>query len=209
MPSRRKKPSPTSKAKPAVKPQRAKVSLRPSSAVPVPVPSTSVEGSKEREHEITRLLSLCLPHVEIVRRMERKYGLSSAYCHNVINRAYADWEKRASVGGKDMRRERMRDTLGLLLDRALGIMDVKSAIVAADRLCKMDGLYAPDKIEIADGTVAANEPDRVRARIRDLVLRHGEKLGLPVGMPTGAPVPVQSVGHVNADVPDEKKSAAN
>lgn len=207
MKSRRKKPSPTSKAKPvALKPRRAKVSVKPLSAVPAPVASTFVEPPKEREHEITRLLSLCLPHVEIVRRMERKYGLTAAYCHDVINRAYADWEKRASVGGKDMRRERMRDTLGLLLDRALGIMDVKSAIVAADRLCKMDGLYAPDKVEISDGTVAANEPDRVRARIRDLVLRHGDKLGLR--MPVGAPVPVQSVEHVNADAPDVK-SAAN
>jgi hypothetical protein len=158
-------------------------STAPASNASAPAPAANVlatgaDALKEREYEITRLVALCLPHVEIVRRMRRKYGLEGGWVQEVIKNVYATWEARSNSTGKDTRREQMRNTLGLLLDRALSIMDVKTAVVAADRLSKLDGLYAPEKVELSNGTVAETEPDRVRDRMRALVEKHADKLGI-------------------------------
>lgn len=159
-------------------------SSTPASAVTAPalaasVRATSAETAKEREYEIARLVTLSLPHAEIARRMTRKYGMPPSTTQAVIARCYAHWEKIAqNETGRDTKRAKMRETLGLLMDRALAIMDVKSAVVAADRIAKLDGLYAPEKIELGDGTVAQSEPDRVRERMRELIQKHGEKIGL-------------------------------
>lgn len=143
------------------------------------VNATGADSMKEREYEIARLAALALPHAEIIRRMSRKYGLSEDWTRDILKKCYDHWTKIGQTDeARDTRRARMRDTLGLLMDRAVAIMDIKSAIVAADRMCKLDGLYAAEKIEIGDGTLAKSEPDRVRERMRELIQKHGERIGL-------------------------------
>lgn len=177
--SRAKKKVAAKLAAPATSTSSTPASIESAPAPAARVNATGADAMKEREYEIARLCALALPHAEIVRRMARKFSLSETWTREVIAKCYAHWDKIGQTDeARDSRRARMRDTLGLLMDRAVAIMDIKSAIVAADRMCKLDGLYAAEKIEVGDGTLAKSEPDRVRERMRELIQKHGEKIGL-------------------------------
>lgn len=139
--------------------------------------------SAERELEVGRLLSQCVPHLQIRAYLKQKWGCSEETVRRAINEVYYRWGQ-AAQPEKDSRREQMRQALMDFYTAARKHGAYAPAVTALDRLCRIDGLYAPEKLEVAEGQsqdIASSNPDAIRARIVELYERFKHAGGAAVG----------------------------
>lgn len=148
----------------------------------------------ERQYEIERLLTQCVPHPQIRRYLSQKWGITEHTVDAYVRETYRRWAALPAMD-KDGRREQMRQVLSEFYQRAMRAGNHSAAVTALDRLSKLDGLYAPEKVEVRDSSaeVASTDPDRVRQRIVELYRKH---LGvLPEGATTAAPADPDPTTH--------------
>lgn len=143
-----------------------------------------------RTNALTRPPKLPLEHlVEVERRMcmmqrERKIVEDLALLWNIpkttikryLEAVRAEWLKLRPMQ-IEQRRVFLRSALEEIVSRSFALDDMRAATLAVDKLCKLDGLYEPERVEHGIvgslGTVEVGNPDAVRARIAELQQRVG------------------------------------
>lgn len=157
----------------------------------------------EREAEISRLLSQCVPHAQIIAFLSQKWGVKDNTIRVYISEVYHRWAQLPALDPVG-RKEQMRQALMDFYTKAMKGGAYSAAVTALDRLCKLDGLYVPEvsamRGELGDRSPAVvdTDPDRVRARIAALVRKHYPD-GFGAG-PVGAADPVGAGGEGFAKV---------
>lgn len=117
-------------------------------------------------------LATMTPHSVIKKEIAKKYGIREERVGEWIRNVYDMLRMEADPIKKDERRAQLRAALGDFYQKALLARQFNAAVTALDRLCKIDGLYAPDEVEItAKSGVAERDPDKVRERIRQLAAK--------------------------------------
>lgn len=89
---------------------------------------------------VERGLASQLTRSEIVRAARRDLGCSRRQAYRLINYVYERMEKDADEE-RPMRRQQMVQSLRLIMQKALATEKLSEAIQAADRICKIYGLY--------------------------------------------------------------------
>lgn len=145
--------------------------------MPPPPVSRSLHkrGSKlkpEARLFVESLLATCTPHPVIKAQIAKKFGVGERQAANWIKATYEELAIEARPRQKDERRAQMRAALSDFYQKALLARQFNAAVTALDRLCKLDGLYAPDEVAIkALGGVVERDPDKLRERIRTLAAK--------------------------------------
>jgi hypothetical protein len=119
-----------------------------------------------RRKEVDACLALCMRHSDIVVHIKKKFQISERQVHYDINQAYRRHEEDED-DARPKRKNNMRRTMEALYRKCLIENDLKAGIQVLDRLCKLDGLYAPEKIEF-DKLPQLKTADR-RARLAELL----------------------------------------
>ena len=170
------------------------LTIAPRSIRLIVMPSSAARAPRlppEREAEVARLLSQCVPHPKIVAYLSQTWGCTDRAVRRAIREVYYRWSKLPSTDPL-ARREQMRQAMFDFYGKALKAGAYSAAVTALDRLCKLDGLFAPDVTQERASTAAAagvtdTDPDRVRARIQDLARKYGYTAeGAATAEPTGA-----------------------
>jgi hypothetical protein len=124
----------------------------------------------DREAEVSRLLSQCVPSAQIREYLSAKWKCKPDQVQKAINEVYFRWSK-LPAQDRESRREQMREAFFAFYQRAMKAGSHGPAVTAMDRLCKLDGLYQPDRIEVAEGvgqSLPESDPSKIRQRIVDL-----------------------------------------
>ena len=138
---------------------------------------SKLEVAKRRQ-EIADLLAAQVASKEIEDRISERYGISTRMVRKDIQIVYENWEKE-SRRERGFRRGRMRNTLMAFYQRCMARRQYTAALGALDRLCKLDGLFAPEKLEIThDGEIDVSQMTsaQVRDRIEFLLKKRRELL---------------------------------
>lgn len=126
---------------------------------------------------VEKALALQMSHREIVAKAAVKFGCAERTAYRWIAKVYERMEKQA-VREKPMRRQQMVLSLRTIMQRAMETNDLRAAIAALDRICRLYGLY-DDQLSIR-GTVGIGlglaamgfkSPAEVRGRIDELKAR--------------------------------------
>lgn len=139
--------------------------------------------------EVEKLIAVCGSRLTAERILVRR-GLTVEEARKALDGAYARLAAVPPIS-PDARREVMRGSLSELYAKSLAKGHFNAALGALDKLCKLDGLYAPTKVEAKvteQRSIYESDPDRVRARIRDLLAKHPE-YALPEPVPPSDPDP--------------------
>jgi hypothetical protein len=111
---------------------------------------------------------------EIENHCQEKLGLSAKQAKNVIEIASGKIAE-AALFNRDIEAGKSLLRYNDLYERALRVMDVKTAISAEDKRCKLLGLYEKGKIE-TKAEADSGELERIRDYLEPLI----EKQGLPI-----------------------------
>jgi hypothetical protein len=116
------------------------------------------------------LLATCTPPSLVVREVMKKYGIKERQAWEWYKATFASLAAEARTVDKDGRRAQMRATFSDCYQKALLARNFNAAVQALDRLCRLDGLYAPEELEANNkrGGVAERDPEKVRERIKEL-----------------------------------------
>lgn len=121
---------------------------------------------------VESMLATQTPASVIKREGAKKFGKSENTIENWISQVYELLGAEADPIKKDERRALMRQALGDFYQKALLARQFNAAVTALDRLCKLDGLYRPEEVEVFDKRgVAERDPDKIRERMRELSKR--------------------------------------
>ncbi len=110
----------------------------------------------ERLMVIDQMLRQCLTHGAIAALCAKNWGLSERQIHNYIRAVYVKWEedaKKTLVDRTWLRRSQLEGVLETAMQ--MKPPDLRVAVAALDRLCKVDGVYAP--LEVHAGVSATVE----------------------------------------------------
>lgn len=95
-----------------------------------------------RLEQVERLLRECKTSSAIQQQLATEWHVTHRQVRVYIQKVYERWQEEAKAEGP-LRREQRRAQLEGILEIAVFSMDLKSACVAIDRLCRIDGVYAP------------------------------------------------------------------
>lgn len=140
-------------------------------AIPAPTPAAlRAKGGKprtgkparypdaQRIAEVQNLMTMRYSNNEIVRRISAPvedggYGVNERTVRHDIARVMAEWKEAATVG-RDEKVAAARTTAAAMFRRHLARGEGKLADSYFDKLCKIDGAYAPDQMKILGAEVA-------------------------------------------------------
>ena len=130
--------------------------------------------------KVESLLALQMTNAQIKRAVAAEFGVSERTVATDIERVLFRHEP-ATLAAREKARDQMRMSLRQLYQRCLNSKDWRSAVAALDRICKLDGLYAPEELKVEHGGVIAATVDGMtsaaqRARTQELL----QRAGLPV-----------------------------
>jgi hypothetical protein len=140
------------------------------------------EHDKTIEHQCPLCREVVLERVErlitsqaqlrsMLRTLKKEYGFVDEPAREIIMEAMERLEEDGRVG-RPFRRSTMRASLQRAYQIALAQGQVKYAIVALDKLCRLDGLYSPVEIKnvatIAENVRAMTSADQ-RRRLESLI----------------------------------------
>lgn len=137
--------------------------------------SNAVRGKLLRPEQrlfVESLLATCTPTQVIIKQIGLKFGIKERQAKNWISATYAALAEEARPIEKAERRAQMRASLGDFYQKALLARQFNAAVTALDRLCKLDGLYAPEEVAVrAVGGMVERDPEKLRERIRTLAAK--------------------------------------
>lgn len=118
--------------------------------------------SMEHMRDVEKMLDSLTPHGEIVAELCRRWGLKCRQVNRIMAKVYKTWEEQAAIQGPHRRNE-MRRRLETLAREARTAGEYHAAIIANDRICRLDGLYAPQKVELNVGVQMVAVPQMTDA----------------------------------------------
>jgi hypothetical protein len=133
------------------------------------------KGSRLKADErlfVESLLASVTPHAIIRREIQKRFGINERRASAWISYVYALLAEEAKPQAKDERRAQMRNVLGDFYQKAVLAKNFNAAVTALDRMCKLDGLYAPEQHDVRHQGALDRDPDRVRQRIRELARKN-------------------------------------
>lgn len=142
--------------------------------MPAPKPPKETE---KRRRKVENYLAIQMDPREVQARIEQEFQVTRRTVRNDINWVYQQWEAE-SEQERPLRRNMMRRSMRSVLKRALAAEQWNVAIQILDRLCKLDGLYAPSEAKILhSGVVGLQQKtsDDKRKRLFELIDQYGEK----------------------------------
>lgn len=131
---------------------------------PVPAKKKSKAGLKKGAQKSTKievanrvnraedLLAQGLRNQECVEILKNEYNIQKRTAQIYIHRAIKQWEEESntqdSIDTRNARRIMMRTELENLYEVARKERNIKDCYNILDRLCKLDGLYTPDQVDV-------------------------------------------------------------
>ena len=131
----RKPPGPIRKTKPRTKPKQPDY-RRPKAEL------------AERRRKIAEMITLMFRHSEIVAKVSEEFGVSERQAYRDLDIVYADLEA-DHERAKPKRAQHVRQALEALLKRCVANNQLSAAVQVIDRLCRIDGLYAPEEVNLS------------------------------------------------------------
>jgi hypothetical protein len=111
--------------------------------------------ARERLDVVERMLRQCWSHSRIKKSIAKEWGIGERQAGNYIKRVYDQWQKDADkllYDRVELRRNQLEGILELAMNEEPP--DKKTAVQCLDRLLKVEGGYAPVKVE---STVTHND----------------------------------------------------
>jgi hypothetical protein len=137
------KPAPKKPAKPKAQPRVKAAPILPAPAAVEP-PRPGPKRPPDRMRAVEILVQQYKPASEIVRVITAKFDCCERTVYDDIKVVWATLQT-ADGEERDVRKHQMRSTLRRLYSKTVGALDFKAAVTVLDRLCKLDGLYEPEK----------------------------------------------------------------
>jgi hypothetical protein len=134
--------------------------------------------ARERLDIVDQMLRQCWTHSAIQSVLAKKWDIGKRQVRNYIKKAYERWDEDARVTLVDrtaLRRAQLEGVLELAMQAVPP--DLKTAVSALDRLCRVDAAYAPEKAEVShsgsvDQKVRHMTSDEQRKELQDLLSRY-------------------------------------
>lgn len=102
---------------------------------------------RARITDVENLLALLYSDQEIQRRVAAKFGVAERTVRSDLTRVYAELHERASAT-RDARVARARHTAEAMFRSSLSAGDRRDAQGYFDKLCRIEGTYAPDALKL-------------------------------------------------------------
>lgn len=102
----------------------------------------------ERLAVVEQMLHNCYTHSSIVQVCSRNWGVGIRQVYNYIGKVYRQWERESEktlVDRVHLRRKQLEQVLEMAMNS--DPPDLRVAIAALDRLCRVDGAFAPERVE--------------------------------------------------------------
>ena len=112
------------------------------------------------------MIHKCLTHASIVSVLHKEWNVSKRQVRNYIKKTYARWEEEAkedSINRSEMRRNQFEGLLEAAMKQTPP--DFKAASTILDKLCRIDGAYSAEKVDIT-GNINVEESHK---RIADML----------------------------------------
>jgi len=149
-------------------------------------PGISAVTTEGRRKEVALLYSEGRQRAEIEQIISEKWGCNTRTVRSDLAELEARWTEASRETAAECRGRRIR-VLEDLYRRALKARDLRAAAAVQDKLCKIEGVYAPVNVEHT-GTVTVEHLTTSAQRTRVAYLL--ERAGLPQ-LPEGAVVDVE------------------
>jgi len=121
----------------------------------VPGLNRNSKQTLERMDLVEAALAKLHRHKVIEKQFSALWNISRTQVRKYIALVYEEWKQRADAGDTGKERHRLRAALQDLYVTAVNSGDLNAAVNAADRLCRLDGLFSPQQLVIG-ATVTAN-----------------------------------------------------
>lgn len=134
---------------------------------------------RARLETVEQLLRRCVLHGTIQHKCAVKWDVAPRTVRTYIKQVYKKWDEEAEIFDERRVNQRRAQIEGIL-ERALTMVepDLRVAMLALDRLCRIEGNYMPDQQDVrlqpGGGIVAGlsalglRSPEEVRGRIAEL-----------------------------------------
>jgi len=173
---------------------------REGAALPVAHVDTTYRSVKnmapERRARLLMLLTDFVPRHKIIDTLTAEWGCSAQTVKRHIYAIFDEWDKDPVEGSKARRYQAIQQLYGII-ELCLQKGQYNTAVSAIDKLLRVEGAYAPTRVEVKDDSKKAmdkNNPDYVRERIKLLAKHHPEYAAL-----------FQSAGASDAQEAEEEK----
>ncbi len=164
---------------PAAQPKKRQRASSSKPAAPARAQSFPLEQLCEVERRVVMLQS----DSKIKQDLSLLLGITPAKVGNMIAAVRRQWIAARPIQF-EQRRAFMRSALEAAVSKAYAIDDMRAAAVLLDRLCKLDGLYAPERLQLGVSgqlgiSIDVGNPEAVRKRINELQQRVAGARALP------------------------------
>lgn len=129
--------------------------------------------TEERLRATERVLAEGHPSRVAVDILAKQFNVSEYAVRSWISQVYARWTAQAEAD-RPHRHAEAREMLRHAYRTAADAGDHGPAVQALDRLCRLEGVYAPPETKLQINTAVAlgvDNPDSIRGRIRELLNR--------------------------------------
>lgn len=122
---------------------------------------------------VESLLASCTPDSVIAREVAKRFpGATEKHARRWIKETYERLALEAKPRDKVQRRAVMRSAFQDFYQKALLARNFNSAVIALDRLAKLDGLYAAEQLDVRHAGLLERDPDKIRERIAKLAAKN-------------------------------------
>lgn len=128
----------------------------------------------ERLALVEAALRCLTSHHVIEERFSKEWKIQKRAVREYVTAVYRAWAEQAEAS-KDFRREQMRIAFQDFYEKTMRVdatekgPDFKAAVTALDRLCKLEGVYEPDKVFVDGPGASFKNAEQIRERITELL----------------------------------------
>jgi hypothetical protein len=105
---------------------------------------------------INTCLATQMPSGQIVKAVSHKYKITERTAWGNLSEEIRRYEAE-NVKERPVQKHRMRHSLRVLYQECLKQKNYRTAIQVLDRLCRIDGLFAPEEVEVSGGLTHEHE----------------------------------------------------
>lgn len=125
-----------------------------------PAPNNGPRPARDRLDLVRQLYDATLPSPAIVEKVIARFGVNKRTVYKDIARIEVELEE-TNKRKRDQMRARRRASFEDLYRRSVAASDRRTAAICLDRLCKLDGLYAPTEVTVTPGPAGGTLADTV------------------------------------------------
>lgn len=133
---------------------------------------------RSRLDAIEAALGRVLPHSIIERKFATEWKITRRQVRRYISKVYEEWEEQAKEN-RATHRSALRWAFQDIYQKSYSDQEWGMALQALDRIGRLDGCYAPDKVEVSGEitNLGFKDAEEAKARLVELMKKHREKLG--------------------------------